>query len=180
MTSVEASKLIPQMLCRCTEHHDPTSVSPTHAHVAIADFRRKNSKKLRLNIGGKVFATTVETLTRVQPSFFAAMFSGQYDTVRAACLFLEFRFQPSTDTSNINFFWRPLMKMVNFSSIVPTSTLIEFWIFFARIKSSFLKVNFSYENFSWRASTMVRLVTNPCAIEFFANNRFCILKEYNH
>lgn len=40
----------------------------------------KYVKKLRLNIGGKVFATTVETLTRVQPSFFAAMFGGQYDT----------------------------------------------------------------------------------------------------
>jgi hypothetical protein len=80
MSSIYHPTSPPRHGCRCQDQTEIGGLSPPTVHTALHDFRRKNLKKLRLNIGGKVFATTVETLTRVQPSFFASMFSGAYNT----------------------------------------------------------------------------------------------------
>lgn len=40
----------------------------------------KYSSKVKLNIGGKIFMTTVETLTREKDNFFSAMFSERFNT----------------------------------------------------------------------------------------------------
>ena len=41
----------------------------------------KNAKeKIKLNIGGKIFTTSLTTLTQVKGTFFSAMFSGQFNT----------------------------------------------------------------------------------------------------
>ena len=44
-------------------------------------FDEKN-QIIRLNVGGKTFCTTIETLTKIPNSMLAAMFSGKYTTIK--------------------------------------------------------------------------------------------------
>jgi len=46
--------------------------------MEISATNRKDSKKIKLNVGGKVFCTTLNTLLKQKDSFFGAMFSGRY------------------------------------------------------------------------------------------------------
>jgi hypothetical protein len=56
--------------------------SSTHSIVQSPRLHSKERipKKIKLNVGGKVFATTLSTLLKEKDSFFSLMFSGQYCT----------------------------------------------------------------------------------------------------
>eukprot|EP01103_Thecamoeba_quadrilineata_P007484 TRINITY_DN17358_c0_g1_i1.p1 TRINITY_DN17358_c0_g1~~TRINITY_DN17358_c0_g1_i1.p1 ORF type:complete len:787 (+),score=202.29 TRINITY_DN17358_c0_g1_i1:206-2566(+) len=43
-----------------------------------------NARRVKLNVGGKIYSTTIETLTKVPNTFFSIMFSGKYETKPSA------------------------------------------------------------------------------------------------
>ena len=45
----------------------------------VAEFNKRVSKILKLNVGGRIFTTTQATLTSVEESMLSAMFSGRYN-----------------------------------------------------------------------------------------------------
>jgi len=56
----------------------------------IQDILDQQATKVTLNVGGVIFETSIQTLTKVKTSMLAAMFSGRYankETVRPALLY---------------------------------------------------------------------------------------------
>eukprot|EP01125_Pyxidicula_operculata_P015988 TRINITY_DN5464_c0_g1_i2.p1 TRINITY_DN5464_c0_g1~~TRINITY_DN5464_c0_g1_i2.p1 ORF type:complete len:204 (+),score=19.58 TRINITY_DN5464_c0_g1_i2:44-655(+) len=51
--------------------------SPKGSNAPINIFN--TNKKIKLDVGGKNFHTSLSTLTRLKPTFFSAMFSGQFN-----------------------------------------------------------------------------------------------------